>query len=72
MLESAGLRPGPFSRFRLRLEFSSWVKRMNTPEIHVQAIRSLQGRAGTEVTRHFEIDADGTFTIDTMLMGAQG
>ncbi len=72
MLESAGLRPGPFSRFRLRLEFSSWVKRMNTPEIHVQAIRSMQGRAGTEVTRHFEIDADGTFTIDTMLMSAEG
>lgn len=72
MLESAGFVPGPVSRFRLRLEFSSWVKRMNTPEIHVQAIRSLQARAGTEVIRHFEIEADGAFTIDTMLMSAQG
>ncbi|MBV8664583.1 MAG: class I SAM-dependent methyltransferase, partial [Hyphomicrobiales bacterium] len=67
MLAAAGFRPGPVSRFRLRLEFASWVKRMNTPEIHVAAIRSLQARAGSEVVRHFEIEPDGTFTIDTML-----
>ena len=72
MLEAAGLKPGAPSRFRLRLEFSSWIKRMNTPEIHAQAIRSLQQRAGAEVTRHFEIEPDGSFTIDTMLMTAEG
>ncbi len=72
MLAVAGLRPGPVSRFRLRLEFSSWIKRMNTPEVHVQAIRSLQRRAGAEVTRRFEIEPDGSFTIDSMLMSAEG
>jgi SAM-dependent methyltransferase len=72
MLEAAALRPGAAARFRLRLEFSSWVRRMNTPDAHVEAIRSLQRRAGAEVTRHFEIEPDGSFTIDTMLMAAEG
>ena len=72
MLEAAGFRPNSVSRFRLRLEFSSWVKRMNTPEVHVAAIRALQKRAGAEVIKHFEIEPDGTFTLDTMLMTAQG
>ncbi len=71
MLQAAGFRPGVVSRFRLRLEFSSWIKRMNTPEVHVAAIRSLQRRAGAEVVRHFEIEPDGSFTIDTMLMSAE-
>lgn len=70
MLEAAGLRPGAVSRFRLRLEFSSWIGRMNTPEVHVQAIRSLQGRAGAEVAEHFAFEADGSFTLDAMLMSA--
>lgn len=72
MLEGAGFRPGTVSGFRLRLEFSSWIKRINTPDTHVQAILSLQKRAGAEVTRHFEIEPDGSFTIDTMLMVAEG
>jgi ubiquinone/menaquinone biosynthesis C-methylase UbiE len=72
MLAAAGLRPGHVSRFRLHLEFSSWIKRMNTPEVLVAAIRALQQRAGAEVTRHFEIEPDGSFTIDTMLMTAEG
>jgi SAM-dependent methyltransferase len=72
MLEAAGLCPGAVSRFRLRLEFASWIKRMNPPEVHVQAIRSLQARAGAEVTEHFEIEADGSFTLDTLLVSASG
>jgi len=72
MLAAAGFRPGEVSRFRLRLEFASWVKRMNTPEVHAQAIRSLQDRAGAEIARHFEMEADGSFTIDTMLLCAEG
>lgn len=72
MLAVAGFGPVTTSRFRLRLEFSSWIGRMNTPEVHVQAIRSLQGRAGADIVRHFEMEADGSFTLDTMLMAAEG
>jgi ubiquinone/menaquinone biosynthesis C-methylase UbiE len=71
MLTAAGLKPGEASRFRLRLEFSSWIKRMNTPEAHAQAIRSLQARAPSEAAKHFEFGADGSFTLDTMLIAAE-
>lgn len=70
-LEAAGFRAGPCSQFRLRLEFSSWIKRINTPEIHAQAIRSLQTQACQEVTGHFAIEPDGSFTLNTMLLRAE-
>ena len=72
LLAAAGFLPGTVSRFRLRLEFSRWVERMAPPEIQVQAIRSLQARVGTEVREHFAMEADGSFTLDTMLVCAGG
>lgn len=53
---------------RLRLEFGPWVTRIATPDLHVAAIRSLQQMAPEEVRAHFEIEADGTFTLDTMTL----
>lgn len=53
---------------RLRLEFASWVARIRTPQLHVEAIRALQKIASTEVARHFEIEPDGTFTFDTLTL----
>lgn len=72
LLAAAGFGPVTVSQFRVRLEFSSWITRMNTPEAHVRAIRSLQGRADAEIVRHFEMESDGSFTLDTMLMTAEG
>ena len=72
MLKEAGFQPGMITPFRPILEFSSWIKRMNTPVIHVQAIRSLQERADAEVRSHFAMEADGSFTLDTMLLNAGG
>ena len=71
MLVSAGFVVCTATTFRLRMELSSWIERMQTPAAHVAAIRSLQQRAGTEVTEHFAIEADGSFTFDTMLISAQ-
>lgn len=51
--------------FRLRLAFPTWVARMNTPAPHVAAIRSLQDRAAPAVKEYFEIEDDGSFTVDT-------
>jgi hypothetical protein len=59
------------TRRRLRLDFASWVARMQTPDLHQQAIRSLQGYMSGDVTRHFEIDADGSFTLDTATIVAK-
>jgi ubiquinone/menaquinone biosynthesis C-methylase UbiE len=70
-LRAAGFRPGEVTLRRLPLEFAVWVKRMRTPEIHVQAIRSLQARMSSEVTVHFDIQPDGSFTLDTMTIEAE-
>jgi len=72
MLESAGLKPTRCSRYRVRLDFAAWVARMNTPPTLVAAIRALQAKADEDVIRHFAIEADGSFSIDTMLMVADG
>ena len=70
MLTEAGFVPGVVTKFRLRLGFAEWIERMNTPEVHVAAIRSLQELAVDEIRHYFEIAADGSFTVDTLLMMA--
>ena len=50
-----------------RLEFASWVARMNTPADRVAVIRSLQERAPREVQEALQIEPDGSFTIRTGL-----
>jgi SAM-dependent methyltransferase len=72
MAEAAGFKPTRCERYRIRLEFASWIARMNTPLTFVAAIRALQAKADAEVVRHFEIAADGSFSLDTMLMMAEG
>ena len=66
----AGLLSGSVSPFRLRLDFSSWVERMNTPRLQVEAIRALQTTVSALATRHFETEADGSYHIDVALFRA--
>ena len=72
MLEAVGFKPTRCSRYRIRLEFAAWVARMNTPPALIAAIRALQARADEDVVRHFAVEADGSFWLDTMLMVAEG
>lgn len=69
-LTEAGFTPGQPTRRRLRLDFKAWVERMRTPTLHVEAIRSLQARMPAEVVRHFAVEADGSFTLDTVTLAA--
>ena len=69
-LAAAGFDPGATTRRRLRLDFASWVARMRTPPVFVEAIRALQKEMAADVTGHFAIEADGSFTIDTMTLEA--
>lgn len=71
MLTAAGLTPGHTETYRLHLEFQSWVDRIGSPESHRPALRSLLAGAAAEVKQHFEVEADGSFTFDTMLMVAR-
>lgn len=67
-LEAAGYRIGEIVSSRQRLEFLPWIERMRTPAVHVAAIRALLQRAGSEVAGTLQIEADGSFTVDTALI----
>lgn len=71
MLARAGFAVKAVTRGRLRMNFSDWTARMRTPADRAAAIRGLQTTASAEVTRHFAIEPDGSFTIDTVLFEAQ-
>ena len=55
---------------RLRMDFPVWVERMQTPEPHRAAIRSLQRQAPAETAAHFAIEPDGSFMLDTVQIEA--
>jgi ubiquinone/menaquinone biosynthesis C-methylase UbiE len=70
MLARAGLMPSLARCFRIRLDFASWIARMRTPKLQVDAIRALQQAMSESVTRYFAIGADGSFDLDVALMAA--
>lgn len=70
MLEAAGFAPGAVLASRPRMEFASWIARMRTPPTHVAAIRALQASAAADVTSHFQIEPDGSFLLDSVLIEA--
>lgn len=70
LIAAAGLKVLRVNTFRRRLEFASWVGRMQAPEHYVMAIRSLQQCASTEVAKYFAFESDGSFTSDTALIVA--
>jgi SAM-dependent methyltransferase len=66
----AGLRPRAVGTYHVRLDFATWVERMRTPKLQVDAIRALQAAMSESVARYFEIGADGSFTLDVALFQA--
>jgi ubiquinone/menaquinone biosynthesis C-methylase UbiE len=70
-LASLGFAIDEVATYKLRLQFGPWIERMQTPDVHVAAIRSLQRRAADEVGDYFAIGEDGSFTVDTMLIAAR-
>jgi SAM-dependent methyltransferase len=72
MQAAAGFRHIMTRCHRVRLEFQPWIERMNTPAPQVTAIRALQSVAPEDVLRYFEVEGDGTFSVDSMLMQMEG
>lgn len=70
-ISEAGMHVRSSSRQRLRLEYSSWVERMRTPQSLCVAIRQLQQAMGQEVRDYFEIEADGSFSTDVLVVWAE-
>jgi SAM-dependent methyltransferase len=69
-LKRAGFKPGAFVQRRLRMDFPVWIARMNTPAVRADAIRSLEAEMPADVVRHFAIEPDGSFMLDTMSLEA--
>jgi hypothetical protein len=65
-LVRAGFRLSATRMRRLRMDYPSWVERMRTPEPHRAAIRSLQRQASQDTAAYYEIEPDGSFTLDTL------
>ncbi len=63
-LARAGLVVRETRRHRVRLVFKTWVERMATPQVQVEAIRALQAAMSASVLRRFATEPDGSFTID--------
>lgn len=66
----AGLLAGGTRRYRIRLDFASWVERMRTPKVQIDAIRALQAAMSAGVARYFETEPDGSFHIDVAFFEA--
>ncbi|MGV8924959.1 MAG: class I SAM-dependent methyltransferase [Ewingella sp.] len=70
LFTEAGLQIETLSSGRLVLEFSSWVARMRTPEHFVVAIREMQKVMPDDVIQHFDIQPDGSFSVDLAMIVA--
>ncbi|CAB3790637.1 putative methyltransferase YcgJ [Paraburkholderia ultramafica] len=71
LFAAAGFNASIRERWRIDIEFSSWVARMRTPEPRVVAIRSLWSHAPDEVRQYFDVQADGSFKLDALMIDAQ-
>jgi SAM-dependent methyltransferase len=68
--KAAGFAPGTPTLRRVRMDFPVWIARMATPEVNVRAIRALQASMPRDAADHFELEADGSFTIDALTIEA--
>lgn len=70
-LQAAGLEPGEPQLGSLHLDFTTWIARSATPDIQVRAIRALQDQMPQSVIDRFEIEADGSFWLPTLMIEAK-
>ena len=69
-LTQAGFTVRAVRTWRLHLEFSSWVARMQTPAEHITAVRALQAAAAAETRAYFGVEPDGSFWLDVAMLEA--
>jgi ubiquinone/menaquinone biosynthesis C-methylase UbiE len=65
MLKVAGFVPAEPVRRRVRLDYASWIARMQTPKVQADAIQALMAQMPDAVRAHFAIEPDGSFMLDT-------
>ncbi|WP_144111631.1 class I SAM-dependent methyltransferase [Paraburkholderia sp. BCC1886] len=70
LFEAAGFQASIRERWRIDIEFASWVARMRTPAVRVDAIRSLWAGSPDEVRQYFDVQQDGSFKLDALMVEA--
>jgi ubiquinone/menaquinone biosynthesis C-methylase UbiE len=70
MLDAAGFSGTVTQRWRIAIDFDTWVTRMRTPPERITAIRSLWERAPDEVRQYFDVQPDGSFQLDALMIEA--
>lgn len=58
-------------RWRLPIEFKSWVARMRTPEPRITAIMQLWLASPAEVIAHYQVQPDFSFQLESALFVAK-
>ena len=71
LFDAAGFKATIRERWRLPIDFASWVARMRTPEPRVVAIRSMWASAPDEVRQYFDVEDDGSFKLDALMIEAR-
>lgn len=70
MFRAAGFDAQVHSRWRLPIDFDTWVARIRTPADSVAGIRALWAHAPDEVRGYYAVQADGSFEHDALLIDA--
>ena len=70
-LAAAGFALNGVQTFRIRIDYPQWIARMRTPAENARAIRILQETAASETRSHFDIEPDGSFMLDVLLIEAR-
>lgn len=70
MLEEAGFTVGESDVWTVRIEFESWIERLDTPPSRVDALRAVFPDLPEEAKRYFGIGEDCSFDLGTAWIGA--
>jgi SAM-dependent methyltransferase len=68
---AAGCPASVRQRWRISIEFASWIARMRTPAERAAAIRSLWANAPDEVRDYYGVQPDGSFMLDVVMIEAR-
>lgn len=71
LFREAGFTATLRKQWPVPIEFSAWIERMRTPPERVAAIHAVWSAAPDEVRTFFEVQSDGSFTLQKILVAAQ-
>ena len=68
LLDQAGFETDIPPTWEVPIEFSSWIKRINTPAPQAEMIRTILSNAPLDVQKAFKMQPDSSFTMQAALL----